>query len=162
MTDPDRLGTVLTGEDGTLSLRFERALAHPPERVWRALTDPEEIARWFTLAKLEPEAGGRVHLDFGSQGEALGEITVWDPPRVLEHSWVWEGRTSLVRWELTPTAEGTLLVLSHSGLDRDGAADYGAGWQVFVERLPLHLDGQDPTAVPDRYEELLERYRALV
>lgn len=157
----DHLGTVVRATDGTRSLRFERTLPHPPERVWEALTDPEEIRRWFTAVRLQPREGGEVHLDFGAEGEANGEILVWDPPRVLEHTWI-EGRRSVVRWELEPAGTGTRLVLTHSGLDRDGVADYGAGWQVFIDRLPVHLDGGDPGRVPDRYAELRERYRSLV
>ena len=157
------LGEIVTAADGSLTIRFERQLAHPPERVWAALTEPAQLAQWFMPGTLEPSRGGRVHLDSGEEGGTVGEVLAWEPPRLLTYSWVREGGAgahSLVRWELHPQGEDrTLLVLEHSGLEQHIAHDYGAGWHDFLDRLPDHLGGRTHAG---QYEELLVAYRALV
>ncbi len=162
-----RLGEISTAPDGTLTLRFERRLAHPPEAVWAALTEPAQIAQWFMPGTLEPRAGGRIELDSGEGGGTVGEVLVWDPPRRLTYSWAREGglgARSLVSWELQTegtAGDETSLVLEHSGVDRDTGYDYGAGWHDFLDRLPHHLAGEDTRGWTGRYEELLGQYRAL-
>jgi len=152
---------VITGSDGCYTLRFERMLRHRPSVVWSALTEPGQVAVWFTAAAIEPGPGGRVDLDFGDEGAAVGEVTVWEPAQVFEHTWHEAGHESLVRWELTEVEAGTRLVLTHRGLLSDGGVDFAAGWQVFCDRLPVHLDGGDVSAVRDDYEELRSRYASL-
>ena len=73
------------------SRRFERRLPHPPEKVWRALTDARELAGWFPREL----AGAR-------------EILESDPPHLLAYR---VGDETL-RWELSPIPEGCLLVLT--------------------------------------------------
>ena len=162
-----RLGEIVTAADGSLSLRFERQLAHPPEIVWAALTEPAQLAQWFMPGTVEPRCGGRVQLDSGEEGGTVGEVLSWDPPRLLTYSWVREGGTgarSLVRWQLHPQGadgNGTLLILEHSGVDRETAYDYGAGWHDFLDRLTHHLAGEDTHDSTGEYEQLLVQYRAL-
>lgn len=166
MDSPSRLGTVSTTADGSLTLRFERQFAHPPETVWAALTDPAQLARWFMPGTIEPFRGGRLQLQSGENGGTVGEVVTWDPPRRLSYSWVREGGAgarSLVHWQLHPegaAGERTVLVLEHSGLDPETGYDYGAGWHDFLDRLPHHLAGDD-SSWKSRHEELLVEYRAL-
>jgi len=160
-----RLGEIVTAADGSLTIRFERQLAHPPATVWAALTEPAQLKEWFMPGTVEPRRGGRVHLDSGEEGGTVGQVLAWEPPRLLTYSWVRDGGTgtpSLVRWELHPQNEdGTLLVLEHSGLEHEIAYDYGAGWHDFLGRLPHHLAGEDMHDSTGRYEDLLVQYRAL-
>ena len=71
-------------------LRFERRLAHPIERVWAALTDPDELISWWGRAQVELEPGGRFAMawlnvdDEGNRAEMEATITELDPPRLLE------------------------------------------------------------------------------
>ncbi len=160
----DDLGQISTATDGTLSLRFARRLAHPPQRVWSALTEAEQIGRWFMPGMLEPHVGGRVKFESEEEGGTLGEVTVWDPPRQLEYSWLrggGDGPRSVVRWRLDPDGEGTVLTLEHRGVDRAVASGYGAGWHDFLDRLSRHLAGDDAVNWTGHYAELAERYRAL-
>jgi uncharacterized protein YndB with AHSA1/START domain len=157
----DQLGTFSRAADGTYAVEFVRQLQDPPERVWRALTDPAEARQWFTEMTMEPRLGGRIHLDFGDQGSAEGEILAWEPPHVLEHSWTEAGTTSHVRWELSPEGNGTRLWLLHTGLSPDAPHEYGAGWHDFLDRLPYYLAGNDIPPIWEQFESLLERYRAL-
>jgi uncharacterized protein YndB with AHSA1/START domain len=91
--------------------RFERRLPHSPEKVWRALTEANEIERWFPASiEGEVEEGASLRFVFRDPAEtdAKGEITRCDPPRELAYTM---GRETL-RWELFPITEGTLLVLT--------------------------------------------------
>jgi len=144
---PDKHAT-LEEVDGRPALRFERTLPHPPERVWRALTDPAEMFAWHpTPAEFEPRVGGLV--DWDPEGHvkdmADGEVTEWDPPRLLGYTWAKEGdRPDHLRWELRPHDDGCVLTLVHTFDDRLKAARDGAGWHVCLDSLAAELDGGNP------------------
>lgn len=102
-------------ERGVLELlgevrRFERRLPHRPEKVWRALTDGRELARWFPASvEGEREEGASLRFVFrDGEPDAAGRITECEPPRVLAYTM---GAETL-RWELAPIPEGTLLVFT--------------------------------------------------
>jgi uncharacterized protein YndB with AHSA1/START domain len=124
-----------TLEDAPL-LRLERRYDQPVERVWRALTDPGELQRWFP-------------------GEF--KVTHSDPPRVLEGGWQGDGT---LRFELRPDGAGCVLVFTHVFADRDMAALTGAGWDRCFARLDTVLAGQTMsyddslTAWPEVHERL--------
>ena len=130
----------LQARDGRSVLRMERWLKHSPEKVWRAMTEPERLADWFP-ATVVPELreGGRVEFGFGDDGV----VTDIEPPRLIAYTW---GGDHL-RWELHPDGEGTRLVLLHTFDDRAGAASFGAGWHTCMVALDLALDGR-PGADP--------------
>jgi uncharacterized protein YndB with AHSA1/START domain len=121
--------------DGRSTLRMERWLSHPPEKVWRAVTEPERLAEWFP-GKITPELreGGAVSFEFGGDGT----ITDLDPPRLIAYTW----GTDHLRWELRPEDGGTRLTLLHTFDDRAGAASFAAGWHTCVVALDLALDGR--------------------
>ncbi|HYH30583.1 MAG TPA: SRPBCC family protein [Pseudonocardia sp.] len=125
----------LQATDGRSVLRMERWLKHPPEKVWRAMTEPERLADWFP-ARITPElrVGGAVAFEFGDDGV----VTDLDPPRLIAYTW---GGDHL-RWELRPEGAGTRLVLVHTFDDRAGAASFGAGWHTCIVALDLALDGR--------------------
>ena len=124
-------------DPGLARLHFQRRLAHPPERVWQAITDPSELREWFmaATAKIEGGVGGSVETVAGpGQIRAVGRILVWDPPRIYEHEWITEARAeipngedSVVRWELRPIGQGTLLTLEHRRLTWGTAVGFGPG-----------------------------------
>lgn len=130
---------ILEDHEGRTVLRFERLLRHPAERVWAALTEEGELRRWHPSPfVLEPRAGGAV--DFLPPDGALfgdGNVTDYDPPRLLAHTW---GEDHL-RWELRPHDEGTLLLLLHTFDDRFKAARDAAGWHMCLDALAGALDG---------------------
>ncbi|HLM47404.1 MAG TPA: SRPBCC domain-containing protein, partial [Myxococcaceae bacterium] len=100
---------TLTKKDTQVELRFERRLAHPPEKVWRALTDSQELAHWFP-ARIEGarESGAELRFFFEEGAPGSGRISVFDPPRLLQYSW--DG--DVLRWELRPEGTGCLLVFT--------------------------------------------------
>jgi uncharacterized protein YndB with AHSA1/START domain len=144
---------ILEDRDGRVVLRFERTLRHPPERVWAALTEVDDLRRWHpTPAVMEPRAGGA----FGD-----GEVITYAPPRELAYTW----GEDLLRWTLTPGDGGTRLVLEHTFDDRNKAARDAAGWELCLGALAGALEGGDAAApvgeraVPAGWEELNRRYQ---
>src|SRR5512141_824943 len=82
-------GTFETIDDRP-ALIFERRLAHPVERVWRAVTDPAELAHWFPSAvRGEVAPGGRLTFDFGDDDLPTleGEVVELEPPRRFAFTW---------------------------------------------------------------------------
>jgi uncharacterized protein YndB with AHSA1/START domain len=138
--------------DGTLErhgdrqlIRFERRLHHPVERVWRALTEPDEIAAWLALAELELTEGGRVVLTWqntdpeGNTAVARGTVSALEPPRVLELDTDIHGR---LRWELEPDGDGTVLTFTADAqLPEDWELEVLAGWHIHLDHLEHVLDG---------------------
>lgn len=147
---------TLSSKDGRTVLRMERQLTHPPEKVWRALTDPTELVGWFPAAvELDLRLGGEISFhfpdgedDFVEDPDNTGVIRSYEPPRLLEYSWGAE----LHRWELSATPDGCLLVLTATYDDRQGSASFTAGWLGCFAALDQLLGGP---AVP------LEDYAAL-
>ncbi len=146
---------ALNGEvtfDGDFArLFYQRHLPHSPEKIWAALTDPDQLKQWFmaTGVKLDGRTGGSVEMSAGpGQIHSQGRILTWDPPHVYEYEWIAEprpelpaGENSVVRWELKTVPGGTLLTLVHRHLTRPTATGFGPGWHAFLDRLAAQLAG---------------------
>jgi uncharacterized protein YndB with AHSA1/START domain len=161
-------GILETRGDGTKVVRFERRLAHPVERVWEALTRPEELSAWWGDADVDLVEGGEFVMrwrNVGPNGEPPpvmhARITELDPPRVLETSGDMHG---VLRWELEPADGGTLLRFSSTlDLPADFETKVLAGWHWHLDALARALEGE-PTDLVNmqaswnpihaRYEEL--------
>jgi uncharacterized protein YndB with AHSA1/START domain len=155
-------GTFETVDDRP-TLRFERRLGHPIEAVWRAVTEPEELARWFPAnVTVEPRAGGRMTFAFPDEGlpPSEGEVTEYDPPRRFAFTW---GEDHL-RFELEPGegGEGCVLRFTHLLDERNRGARDAAGWHVCLNQLDKLLEGE-PAEAPGsgptgEWRELYEEY----
>lgn len=115
----------------------ERELAHPPEKVWRALTQPHLIAEWLMRSDFAPVVGHdfKFTADWGS---VEGQVRTVEPNRTLAYSWDAMGLESTVTWTLTPTAAGTHLRMEQVGFKPDqDQAFHGAqfGWRKFIGNL---------------------------
>jgi uncharacterized protein YndB with AHSA1/START domain len=150
----------LSSKDGRTVLRLERRLAHPAEKVWRALTEPSELAGWFPAAvEVDLRLDGRIAFefpggedDFVEDPDNTGVVRVYEPLHLLEYSW----GASLLRWELSPTGDGCLLVLTATYDDRPGSASFTSGWLLCFDALDRVLGG---SAVPrEDYAELHEHF----
>ena len=158
---------TLTFEGDHATITFERRIRHPIHVVWEALTESEHLARWYmTRARLEGREGGSIDYWSGpAQYHVTGKILAWQPPRLFEHEWNVEprkelpkGEKSIVRWELTPDADGTLLRLTHKRLTRPTAIGFSAGIHAFLDRLEDELDGAPLTDWPARVAEVRGKY----
>lgn len=160
-------GVVSELPDGRFEIRFQRELAHPPARVWRAITDWAELKSWFPAVvdfELTPGAKLRfVPTPFQRERYGLtdadasdGEVTRVDAPRLLEYTWGEE----ILRWELTPLASGGCrLVFVNVVGDRDTALGAAAGWHAGLEVVVAQLDGREIDWSPhDRVEDIARGY----
>ncbi|MEU6339730.1 SRPBCC family protein [Streptomyces sp. NPDC046977] len=148
--------TLTTAPDGRTALRMVRRLAHPPEKVWRALTEPGHLAHWFPSdVELELRPGGKVRFVFrhGEMPALDGEVTEVDPPRVLAYTW----GDDLLRWEVEPAASGSVLTLTHTFADRPGAASFASGWDTCIAGIDPALDGR-PAPPPGDINAAHERF----
>jgi uncharacterized protein YndB with AHSA1/START domain len=153
-------GTFETIDDRP-ALTFERRLAHPVERVWRAVTDPAELAHWFPSAvNGEVAPGGRLIFDFpGGDMSLEGEVVELEPPRRFAFTF----GDDVLRIELEATGDGCLLRFTCLFDDPERASRDAAGWHVCLDRLQEHLGGT-PTDAPDgeatpEWRELYEEYQ---
>lgn len=151
-------------EPGTI--RFERLLPGPIERVWAYLTESEKRTKWLAAGEMELRVGGKVELHFyhpnlseeddpipekykhHEKGSSMtGKITRINPPRLLSYTWGEEsGSESEVTFELTPKGEKVLLVLTHRklGENREVLIGIGAGWHTHLDILADNLQGNAP------------------
>jgi uncharacterized protein YndB with AHSA1/START domain len=128
--------------ESTRTLVIERVFAHPPEKLWRALTESTLLAQWLMGNDFEPIAGRRFRFQSGPvpnwDGVIDCEVQVVEPLKRLSYTWSALGLDSLVLWTLTPTDAGTHLRMEHSGFRADHEQAYkGAnyGWQRFLGAL---------------------------
>ena len=127
--------TVTTTE--TRSVVIERDFAHPPEKLWRALTQPHLIAEWLMRNDFVPAVGHDFTLtgDWGSVDCRVLEI---EPQRSLAYSWDAMGLESVVTWTLTPSASGTHVRMEQAGFRPDQQQAFAGakfGWQKFLANL---------------------------
>ncbi len=167
------LGTVR--QDGeVVVLRFERALAHPREKVWRALTESEHLRHWFPADIVgERVAGAELRFVFwpeaveqaGEEIEAAGvpvadpqlpgRMITWEPPRLLELTW----DTERLRFELEPVGTGTVLRVTVRASEPGprGYESTAAGYHTCLDALVAHLDGGSISIFDRERTDILEQ-----
>ena len=154
------------------TLRFERLLPGPIERVWAYLVESDKRARWLAGGEFELRVGGKIELvfendklseesrDFGTKRFA-GRITRLEPLRLLAHSWDWDGKDSEVVYELAPRGKDVLLTIQHR-LPADGGVNRGVagGWATHVGILADLLEGKKPRPFWSTHEREVKAFEA--
>ncbi len=158
---------ILATEGGKQVVRFRRHLAHPIERVWAALTEPGELIGWWGEAEVDLVEGGHFTLRWlnadadGNRVVMQATITRLQPPYLLETQGDPHG---LLRWELRPEADGTMLTFSSTlDLPEEYRASVLAGWHYHLDALTETLDGRSVNLVDlpnDRWERIHQQYVA--
>jgi uncharacterized protein YndB with AHSA1/START domain len=139
------LGTYVE-RDGRPAVRFVRTYPHPIERVWAAITELDELRRWFpSAARIELRAGGLITFSGDPYMEdSTGAVLACDPPRTLAFSW---GGDEL-HYDLEALADGSCRLTFVNVLhERNTAARNSAGWTVCLAELDRLLAGEE-TAGP--------------
>lgn len=126
-----------TATTETLSVIVEREISHPPEKIWRALTQPHLIEAWLMKNDFKPVVDHRFDLraDWGTVECKVLEV---EPNKTLSYTWGAHGLESVVTWTLTPTSAGTHLRMEQSGFRPNQQQAYqGArhGWPRFFASL---------------------------
>ena len=122
----------------------EETYPHPPERVWRALTEPAELGAWLMPTDFTPTAGSRFTFDARPDlGIIDGEVLDAEPPRLLRCRWSGVFGDTVVTFTLVPVDDGTRLRVEHSGWDGPGLAHrdgFDQGWHdKLITDLPALL-----------------------
>lgn len=152
--------SVTPDQDAIVS---EIEISAPPERVFKALSDAEELKRWFRNPECPPKfwtMDARVGGLYGyatekgssvvngvNEFECHGEVLEYDPPQVLVYTWIanWhddKAQRTVVRWDLSPKRGGTHVKVTHSGLRTLPVArkDYSGGWPGVVGMLKKFVE----------------------
>lgn len=153
------------------TMRFQRLLPGPIERVWQHLTDSELRGTWFASGEMEPCEGGSLTLHFRHRNltkhdEAIPEkykameqgmtmesrVTRWDPPHHLGYAW--DGGSE-VSFDLEQKGKEVLLTLTHRALaSREDMINVAGGWHSHLDVLTERSSGREPAA----FWPLVERY----
>lgn len=151
----------MTDLDVTI-VRVDQFLTHPPAKVWRALTEPDLLARWLAPGDFRLEVGHRYTMrayampGTGFSGTIQAEVLAYEQERKLRIGWrdadpdSPHGADWTITWELSPEGHGTRLFLIHEGFDADNPLQQqarrvmGGGWRgIVAERLVGVLEGLD-------------------
>jgi uncharacterized protein YndB with AHSA1/START domain len=128
-------------DDGRWQLRFTRTLRQPPEKVWRAITEPDHLAHWFpTTIDGERAAGAGLRFVFpADQAPPFdGEMIACEPPSLMELRWGGD----VLRLELRAVDDGTELTLLDTFEEHGKAARDAAGWHTCLNALEAELRGE--------------------
>jgi uncharacterized protein YndB with AHSA1/START domain len=167
---------VLTAPD---TLRLERILPGPLERVWKYLTDSDKRATWLAAGNVEQQVGGKVdhtfrnselspahdipppkYSDCAGDVPMLGKITACEPLRLLSYIWnVGSDEESEVSFELAPHNDAVKLTVTHRRLtSANGRLSVAAGWHTHLNILRDVLAGKTPEGFWKVHTQLEQDY----
>jgi len=171
---PDEYAVVT----GPATVRIERMLPGPIERVWSYLTDSNKRGTWLAAGEMDLRVGGRVehifhnntltedddpppqkHAGSADEHRLTGRILALDPPRLLQYSWFEGDNESELRIELTPVGAKVRLVLTHSRLgNRNEMVGVSGGWHAHLDVLAARLSDREPDGFWRSFNRLEAEY----
>ncbi|MGI9273043.1 MAG: SRPBCC family protein [Woeseiaceae bacterium] len=165
------------------TVRFERLLPGPIERVWSFLVEADKRAKWLCGGETELAIGGNVDMLFNNASLSSrtdierpekykdmpdcvsfsGSVTRCEPPHVLAHTWVFESEKSEVCYELTPVEDKVRLVLTHTRLENaEMMLSVCGGWHAHLDILIDVLDGIEPQPFWKIHTQLEAEYDSII
>ena len=124
---------------------LERTLPPPPEKIWRALTQPHLLEEWLMKTDFRPDVGKG--FSFSAEwGAVHGKVLEAEPHRSLSYTWGDDHLKSVVTWTLTETETGTHLRLEQVGFPKDQPRYFmgaKAGWPRFLDNLEQVLGREE-------------------
>ena len=157
---------TLESRDGAWVLTLVRDFAHPAEKVWPWLIDPDRLRQWSPVVpdRAFDSVGPRQVRENPDDDPVAGDVLNVDPPHELVHRW----GDDVVRWRLAPTDGGCRLTLEQTMRDRDRVAMNAAGWHICLDVLDAVLNGSDRPRVVGQdaeqhgWESLRDEYADLL
>ena len=147
------------------TVTFHRTSKHAPARLWRALTDPDELGIWMEApAKVDLRVGGEYFVDFHGNGKRGldGVIVRLEAERNLAYVW----GTSVCEFTISDGGDGCTYTFVQTGLADRGQGEEGlaAGWQGFFDQLDMTLDGRsfDRDVEAEKWERRKPAYAAML
>jgi len=119
------------------SIECDQFIARPPGAVWRALTEPELLAKWWAAGDIKPVVGHRFTLAMGKWGDQPCEVLEVEPEKLLRYTFAEGSLDSTITWRLEPEGAGTRLFLEHDGLEpgSESLLVMGRGWPGVLRRV---------------------------
>lgn len=123
------------------TIQVEQVYTQSPAQVWRALTDPALVARWWAPGEIRAEVGHRFDMDMGPWGKQPCEVLTVEPETLFRYRFAESTLDTIITWQLEPEGTGTKLRLTHSGFDVESAAGKSAyegmkpGWPGVLQKL---------------------------
>jgi len=163
----NELGTI-NGQGPFRRVEVKRLLSAPIAKVWNAISEADEVGRWWAPGEIDPREGGRVQL--GADGENCeegfpleGTIKVFQPPHILEYTWNegYEPAMGMVRFDLVEVDENTTELTLVQIVPAKDVIQAAAGWHQIVEHLGLYVVDVNAVEVleeDDRFSELCSLY----
>ena len=165
-------------EPGTV--RLERLVPGPIERVWAYITESDKRAKWLAAGEFDLRVGGKARLEFdnsslssekttpekyrdrqsGKGSKFDGVITRLEPMRALAHTWTWNGGDTEVTYELAPMGKDVMLTIVHRRLGKDLTPSVMGGWDVHTGILEDVLNGVEPRPFWTTHASLEKEYAA--
>lgn len=145
-----------------MEAKLTRVIDDSLDRVWAALTEPEELVKWLAPGEIELREGGAARLNFTDSGIVIdSKVSQIDPLSVLEYSWSGPGEPLRpVRWELRAKGDDVLLDLTLRMPASEDAGRACAGWDAHLEMLAAALAGV-PIRFPfEHFKAARDAYRA--
>jgi uncharacterized protein YndB with AHSA1/START domain len=162
-------------EPGTVKL--ERLLPGPVERVWAYIVESDKRAKWLAAGEFDLRVGGKVLLIWDHSklpnnsspehegrgvGQFEGVITRLEPYRLLAHTWPKHGAGGEVTYELSPRGKDVLLTIVHRRLDKEWLPGVAGGWDVHTGILEDLLKGVEPRPFWTTHSKLEKEYSAVL
>ena len=136
-------------------LRYTRHLKHAPDKVWRALTEPEHLQAWFPQKIVGGWAVGATLKFVSDNGDFEGKVLAYEPPAVVEFLW----GTDTIRFEVAPDGNGSRLTLLDTFDEQGKAARDAAGWHACLDLLEQELDVSKPSwTASERWQQVHNTY----
>jgi uncharacterized protein YndB with AHSA1/START domain len=152
----------------TGTVRLERVVAAPAERVWAYLTEPDLLATWLARGQVPSRVGERFTLTMLANGDEIAAtLQAHDAPHALAYTWFStqhetpRADPSAVRFELIPHDDGTRLVLTHTGVSPEYYGRNAAGWHSLLDALTAGLRNEDPPEFFSVFPRVIDAYESL-
>ncbi|MBP3984667.1 SRPBCC family protein [Pseudoxanthomonas helianthi] len=154
------------------TVRIQRLLPGPIERIWSYLTDGELRRQWLAAGDMSPQAGSSFELvwrndeltdppgnkpaNFGEEHRMQSRIVEFDPPRRLVFTW---GDSGKVAFDLERHGDKVMLTVLHEGIsDRNNMLMIGAGWHMHINVLEARVGGRETEPFWDGWQRLRGEY----